>query len=407
MPFPLKHLLVFLLFLGLISACSHPSEPKSEAIGQQRWVGTIETGTASIPFRFELNDSSLILINRTEKIVLLPVKTNSDTVYYSIPHTEGRIAIIKTSSDILYGRWLNPQLPDQDFKFSAKPDPISHTHHSNAETQDQRYHVTFVSNDRADSSDAIGLLTFSEAGVYGTFITQTGDYRFMEGTRTSNNFWLSSFDGNNLYYATGTISGEKITAGTFYSKAYPPRYWFGQVSDEKILSDPDSLTTFMPDQELSFSARSFNGDTVVFDADNFSDKVTVISLFGSWCRNCHDELEMYRDLHQNINHSDFHVIPLAFEKHNDPVDAHKSVERVFSALKIPFTPYYGGKASKSAASAIFPSLGEIHAYPTTIIVDKKAQVRKVHSGFTGPGTGSYYENYRKEINLFITDLLAE
>src|SRR5690606_26034095 len=120
---PLKHLHVFLLFLGLIGACSHPSEPTSEAIGQQRWVGTIETGTASIPFRFELNDSSLTLINRTEKIVLLQAKNYSDTVYYSIPHTEGRIAIIKTSPDILYGKWLNPQLPEQDFKFSAKPDP--------------------------------------------------------------------------------------------------------------------------------------------------------------------------------------------------------------------------------------------------------------------------------------------
>lgn len=229
----------------------------------------------------------------------------------------------------------------------------------------------------------------------------------MEGTRTDTNFWLSSFDGNNLYYATANISGEQIMNGTFYSKANPPRYWFGKESDEKVLSDLDSLTTFYPNRQFTFSARNFNGDTVLFEANSFIDKVTVISLFGSWCRNCHDELEMYRDLHQNINHSDFHVIPLAFEKHNDPVDANKSVERVFSALKIPFTPYYGGKASKSAASAIFPSLGEIHAYPTTIIVDKKAQVRKVHSGFTGPGTGSYYENYRKEINLFITDLLAE
>jgi len=201
MSFPLKHLHLhaFILFLGLISACSHPSEPKSEAIGQQRWVGTMETGTASIPFRFELNHSSLILINRTEKIVLLQDKNNSDTIYYSIPHTEGSIAIIKTSTNRLNGRWLNPQLPDQDFKFSAKPDPISHTHHSQAETQDQRYHVTFVSNDHTDRSDAIGLFNFSEAGVYGTFITQTGDYRFMEGTRTGNNFWLSSFDGNNLY----------------------------------------------------------------------------------------------------------------------------------------------------------------------------------------------------------------
>jgi hypothetical protein len=54
-----------------------------------------------------------------------------------------------------------------------------------------------------------------------------------------------------------------------------------------------------------------------------------------------------------------------------------------------------------------PMLNKFMAFPTTIIIDKKGEVRKIHTGFSGPGTGKYYTEFTEEFDKLITDLLAE
>ena len=40
-------------------------------------------------------------------------------------------------------------------------------------------------------------------------------------------------------------------------------------------------------------------------------------------------------------------------------------------------------------------------------IDKKGEVRKIHTGFSGPGTGKYYEEFTKEFEKLTEDMLAE
>jgi hypothetical protein len=47
------------------------------------------------------------------------------------------------------------------------------------------------------------------------------------------------------------------------------------------------------------------------------------------------------------------------------------------------------------------------AFPTTIFIDKKGQVRHIHTGFSGPGTGKYYDQYVEEFNRLIDKLVSE
>jgi hypothetical protein len=54
-----------------------------------------------------------------------------------------------------------------------------------------------------------------------------------------------------------------------------------------------------------------------------------------------------------------------------------------------------------------PEIREIVGFPTTIFIDKKGAVRKIHTGFNGPGTGVHYEMYKKEFNELVNALLAE
>ncbi|MDZ4058544.1 MAG: hypothetical protein U1D64_00730, partial [Bacteroidales bacterium] len=54
-----------------------------------------------------------------------------------------------------------------------------------------------------------------------------------------------------------------------------------------------------------------------------------------------------------------------------------------------------------------PELENFRAFPTTVIVDKKGLVRRIHSGFSGPGTGVHFLKYKEEFMRFIEELIAE
>ena len=66
-----------------------------------------------------------------------------------------------------------------------------------------------------------------------------------------------------------------------------------------------------------------------------------------------------------------------------------------------------GPASKSAATQKLPFLDNIMSYPTCIFIDRKGVVRKIRTGFYGPGTGIHYTEYVKKLRLFIDQLLSE
>ena len=54
-----------------------------------------------------------------------------------------------------------------------------------------------------------------------------------------------------------------------------------------------------------------------------------------------------------------------------------------------------------------PQVTPIKVFPSSIIIDKKGKVRKLDTGFFGPGTGQHYETYKKEFYKTVNTLLEE
>ena len=52
-------------------------------------------------------------------------------------------------------------------------------------------------------------------------------------------------------------------------------------------------------------------------------------------------------------------------------------------------------------------LNDIIAFPTTIFIGKDGKVKKIHTGFNGPGTGKYYEEFVEDFNQTVNRLLNE
>ncbi|MCD8539718.1 MAG: TlpA family protein disulfide reductase [Leadbetterella sp.] len=99
------------------------------------------------------------------------------------------------------------------------------------------------------------------------------------------------------------------------------------------------------------------------------------------------------------------VIGLAFERNAEPSFAYPKIARFIERFGVDYPVLLAGTIAE--AGSRLPQLNHVMAFPTSIIVDKKGQVRKIHTGFTGPGTGAYYEEYVKEFTAFVKELQGE
>ena len=52
-------------------------------------------------------------------------------------------------------------------------------------------------------------------------------------------------------------------------------------------------------------------------------------------------------------------------------------------------------------------LNKVVAFPTTIFIGKDGKVKKIHTGFSGPGTGIYYDQFIQHFNETVNELLSE
>ena len=66
-----------------------------------------------------------------------------------------------------------------------------------------------------------------------------------------------------------------------------------------------------------------------------------------------------------------------------------------------------GFSTTRSASNSLPMLNKVISFPTSIIIDKKGKVRRIHTGFSGPATGVYYEEFVDDFNQFINKLIKE
>jgi hypothetical protein len=64
-----------------------------------------------------------------------------------------------------------------------------------------------------------------------------------------------------------------------------------------------------------------------------------------------------------------------------------------------------GVSPKEANKAL-PMLNHVMSFPTTIFIDKKGNVRKIHTGYAGPATEGY-NAFKSKITSFVEEMLKE
>lgn len=251
--------------------------------------------------------------------------------------------------------------------------------------------ATLLGVDGDSPEKAIGEFRQNGNHLEGTFRTETGDYRFLEGTVQGRKFWLSCFDGAHAYLFSGSVEGDSLQ-GEFRSGKHHRSLWSAWRDPAFQLGHPDSLTVLKSGAApISFSLPTPDGRTLAFPGQAFDGKIKIFTIMGTWCPNCRDEqnfLTEYLKKNPEIA-GKMAIVGFAFERHKDTTQAMAHLLTYKKKMGIPFELVYAGKSGAGEAAKIFPALNHVMAFPTMIILDKQNRVRRIHTGFDGPATSKY------------------
>ena len=397
----------------IISACSQSNSDFTAGI----WRGSLLTESGvEIPFNFEVKDSlgkkSLTIFNSEERFVVDEITQKGDSIFIQMPLFDSEIKGILKENKI-EGVWIK-HLADKDavMTFIALAGVNWRIKKEVAKSKSLvsgKWATTFISADKVDTTIAVGEFTQTGEKLIGTFLTQTGDYRYLEGVVDGNQLILSTFDGSHAFLFTGTIKGEEIVDGKFYSGFSSLENWSSKKDDLAKLPDAYGLT-FLKDgaTKINFTFPNLDKKPVSLTDEKFKNKVIVLQMLGSWCPNCMDETAYLSKFYDRNKDKGVEILGLAFERTTDFEKSKKNIERFKNRFNVGYDLLITGFTNdKVEAAKALPMLNKVVAFPTMIIIDKKGNVRKIHTGFSGPGTGKHYIEFVNEFEKLISDLIAE
>jgi thiol-disulfide isomerase/thioredoxin len=219
---------------------------------------------------------------------------------------------------------------------------------------------------------------------------------------------LSTFDGNHAYLFRANKNAEGTLTGEFLSGKTWRESWTGIRNDNATLPDPESLTYLKPGYDkIEFSFPDVNGKPVTLNDAKYQNKVVILQLFGTWCPNCMDETRFLSPWYDQNKARGVEIIGLAYERKPEFDYASSRVKKMIEKLNVHYDFVIAGTDDKAKAAETLPMLNAVVAFPTTIFIGKDGNVKKIHTGFSGPGTGSYHQQEIHRFNDTINELLGE
>ena len=400
------HLILGMVIVLALTACS---TEKGHSLKSGNWHAEFYVHGDSIPFEFSVSstDSSCLvtLRNGAERVPLNQVKIVGDSVIIPIPDYDTE----------LKGRIDGDRLTGVFYRlFAGKKSEIpfravhgNYPRFSNGEegtiSMTGRWNIQFIA--LSDTEKNVGIFHLDQDILTGSVLTNTGDLRYLEGVSSANGFELSAFAGLSPYLFRGHFTDKDHFDGEFIT-SHSSVQLKGTRNPNAELADPYSLTHMKKGySKLHFKLPNEKGQMVALSDPQFKGKVVIVSILGSWCPNCRDEMAYLGPWYQKNKKRGVEIVGLAFERKADPDYAWKAIQRMEKKYGATYPVLFAGKLG--TAPTILPEIDHLMSYPTTLFIDKKGNVRKIHTGFNGPATGLFYDEFKKDFNGLVDQLLKE
>jgi len=399
----LFYIIIVLVFPGFYHASAQSFSPFG------KWRGVfIYRDSIEVPFNFEITgktvrDAKVYFINAAERFDGGRLVSKNDSLFIMLDQFDNELAFG------INGQRLKGVLRKQDG--SGSPVAVE------AEKGKNRFFLSGLKHPEGDISgtydivspngdSTVGLFTQEGNKLTATFLSITGDSRYLEGVVEGNQFYLSSFIGSGpAYYKgnfdKGVIHGEQVGARG-------SRKFTGYENDEARLPDLYSLTYLKQGYDrFDFSFPDLHGKRVSLSDDKYKGKVVIIAITGSWCPNCMDETMFLSPWYKKNRDRGVEVVAIHYERKDDTAFARKAIDRYRQKFDIRYDQVFGGIADKQYVANSLPSLNTFLSFPTTIFINKKGEVARIHTGYTGPATGKFYTEFVKDFDREVDELVKE
>ena len=185
---------------ALIGSCKKPIPDLGLKSGL--WRGELTAQENQIPFNFEVSKENgsyqIKLINGLEKLEIDRIDILGDSLFFNM-HIFDISIKAKIFKDSLVGSYIKNYADNYVLPFKAvygKKGRFDQVESSNL--FDGTWETTFRDKEGKETS-AIGIFKAEDKMLRGTFLTKTGDYRFLDGYTTKDTMYLYTFDGNHIY----------------------------------------------------------------------------------------------------------------------------------------------------------------------------------------------------------------
>jgi peroxiredoxin len=408
---------IFALSLICLVACDSKAPQKEEALVPkesslaENWRLEIQLPDSVLPVQLHLaNDLSTgWFTNGAERVTIPQIHQDGNRIQLRFPSFNNTFDLVLDEQSLagqltLVKRGYEQHMPvtgvrGLSHRFSAEP--------ASSANVTGRWAVVFTEDD-GSTYDAIG--EFDQQGdlVVGTFLTSKGDYRFLEGEVDGSTLKLSTFDGAHAFVFKAEVSQSGELIGDFWSGTKWHESWVASKNFAAELPDSYSLTYLKEGYDsLEFSFPDLTGQPVSLNDEKYRGKVVLVTLSGSWCPNCADESVFLAEYFRENRDRGLEVITLLYEHFEDFERSAEQGKALKDRYNIEYDLLVAGTSDKTQAAETLPMLNHILAFPTMLFIDRSGQVRRIHTGFSGPGTGAYYTDFLEEFNELMDELLAE
>lgn len=377
------------------------------------WRVTLQTAGGELPFLLELqHDASgwrAWYLNGEERMPVKQVEVTARALTLIMPTLDSRLtaqlqADGTLAGEVVLGVTRTPvSMPlsavrDQQFRFfqmlAAPQINVS-----------GRWAMSYTA-DGGEPQEFVAEFHQQGSQVEGTVLRPYGDMRYLAGAVRDNTLYLSTFDGSDARLFHARLDADGVLHGEYWANGGSHAVWSARRDADAALPDPTTMAQVKDNARFDFSFPNLAGEAVSLSDPRFAGKVVIVTLGGSWCINCHDEAEFLIPWYRENAARGVEVIQLMFERVATREQAVTQARAFAAKFNTPY-PVLLAAWGDTGIQDVLPELTGAFAFPTTIFIDKQGQVRKLHVGFSGPGTGGHYQELIAEFNATVDALLAE
>ncbi len=374
------------------------------------WRAELQLDTSVfLPFIFSIDSSEtglkMVVHNGAERLEINDLEIIGDSLFIPMLHFDTELKL-KVFENEMKGVFIKNYRENYRIPFHASRGNSIRFRSTSATEMDisGSWEVHFEDYQKT-GIPAIGEFSQQGSIVNGTFLTHTGDYRYLEGVADGNKIRLSTFDGEHAFLFVADLVDDTLS-GVFFSGTHWKENWTAFRNPDVPLPSPNDLTKGTnPEEKVTLSFPTPDGRLVSLDDEPYKGRPVILQILGTWCPNCMDEAIFLGEWYTKRKENDPEILGLAFERKNDLKYAGQRIKSTKEKLALGYEVLFAGPYQKDSATARLPFIDQVISYPTMIFLDSSHHIQTIHTGFSGPGTGKHYKKFKEDFELMVRGIV--